>query len=82
MPVAEPDLTRAVHDAATALTVARGRTDLLRRRLDTVAGDRERLAAGLAQVRAALDRLRNDLHTIADACAEPSDRRGTGAGAG
>ena len=82
MPVAEPDLARAVHDAATALTVARGRTDLLRRRLDTVAGDRARLAAGLAQVRAALDRLRNDLRTIADACAEPSDNRGSGADAG
>jgi hypothetical protein len=82
MPVAEPDLDRTVHDAATALTVARGRTDLLRRRLADLAGDRERFAAGLDQVRAALDRVRDDLHTIADECAEPLDNRATGAGAG
>jgi len=83
MPVAEPDLNRTVHDAATALTVARVRTQLLQRRLDALAGDRDALAATLAPIRAALDRLRDDLRVIAEACEQPIGNRGSGgAGAG
>jgi hypothetical protein len=80
MPVAEPDLDRTVHDAATALTVARGRTDLLRRRLADLAGDRERFAADLETIRTALDRVRDDLRVIAEACAQPIGTRGKAGG--
>jgi len=83
MPAAAPsDLARAVHDAANALTVARGRTQLLQRRLDAVAGDRVALAATLTSIRAALDRVCADLRVIAEGCTQPAGSRGRDAASG
>jgi hypothetical protein len=79
MPVAEPDLDRAVHAAADALTVAGIRAARLQRRLDRVADNRAVLAAELETIRRAIDRLRADLRAI---IAATGGTRGTGAGSG
>ena len=76
MPAAAPDLDRTVFDAANALTVAGVRTDLLRRRLDDLAGDVAAIDAELTGIRGALDRVRNDLRVIVEACEQPIGNRG------
>jgi hypothetical protein len=80
MPSDPADLTRTVYDAINALTVARTRTDLMRRRLATLAGDLDAIDANLATIRAALDRLWDDLRVITDVTVTRSGSRGSGGG--
>jgi len=66
-PMSDPaELERTLHGAANALTVARCRLDLIRRRLADLPGDVESIDASLTTIRAALDRIRDDLRLVTD----------------
>jgi hypothetical protein len=73
-------IDRTLHDAAQALTVARVRTELARRRLDALAGDGAAISAHLDAVRAALDRIGDELRALRDAADDSGDTAGSGAG--
>ena len=75
------ELERTLHDAANALTVARCRLDLIRRRLADLPGDAESIDASLTTIRAALDRVRDDLRLVTDVTMRRGNRD-NGAGVG